>query len=103
MDRVRTTNSPHCKPQVQQKTQYLRYYEKFGIDLATHESNLTRILRNELIRFLTKKAESENPFFLYWAPDSTHGPTYASKKFLGISRRGSTASNYSFRATLAEI
>ncbi|KAG7258797.1 hypothetical protein CRUP_001181 [Coryphaenoides rupestris] len=31
---------------------------------------------------------SRQPFFLYWAPDSTHAPVYASKRFLGRSQRG---------------
>ena len=67
---------------------YNRFYESFGIDLKTHESNYTRILRHEAIKFLTKRSKSDRPLFLDWAPDSTHGPTYASKKYLGTSRRG---------------
>ena len=31
-----------------------------------------------------------SPYFLYFAPDSTHGPTYASQKFRGRSARASS-------------
>ena len=34
------------------------------------------------------KKHKDEPFFLYWAPDSTHAPVYASRQFLGKSRRG---------------
>ena len=31
-----------------------------------------------------------SPYFLYFAPDSTHGPTYSSQKFRGRSARDSS-------------
>jgi len=40
------------------------------------------------VKFLEACATSGEPFFLYWAVDSTHGPLYASEKFKGTSRRG---------------
>ena len=66
-----------------------RYYEEIAIDLKTKESNYTRMLKDEAIQFIRKRAQMEKPFFLYWAPDSTHAPSYASKEFLGSSKRGS--------------
>ncbi len=90
--------------------------------MKKHQSDYTLLLRNEAIKYLTRKSkpkskleselklksdselnskselksiskselesETEKPFFLYWAPDSTHGPTYASKQFLNSSKRG---------------
>jgi hypothetical protein len=90
------------------------------MDLKKHQSDYTLLLRNEAIKYLTRKSkpkskleseskseselklkldselksksksekETEKPFFLYWATDSTHGPTYASKQFLNSSKRG---------------
>ena len=39
----------------------------------------------EALNFISK---TEGPFFLYWVPDSTHTPLYASKEFLQKSNRG---------------
>jgi len=64
-----------------------RLYEDFKIK-RDGESNLTQLYITEATEFITKQAKSEQPFFLYWAVDATHGPIYASKKFLGTSRRG---------------
>ena len=36
-----------------------------------------------------KRGSTAKPFFLYWAPDSTHSPSYASPKFRGSSARSS--------------
>ncbi len=95
----------------------IRYYEEFPINRKTGESNLTRLFRDEAVDFIRRFAAStesddggsnsnnvtnvgandtaaavgtgsRQPFFLYWAPDATHTPTYASKEFLGTSRRG---------------
>jgi hypothetical protein len=30
---------------------------------------------------------SDAPYFLYWAPDSTHAPSYSSHKFKGTADR----------------
>ena len=65
-----------------------RYYEDIGIDFKTRESNYTQMLTNEALDFLTRMSENQKQFFLYWAPDSTHAPTYAAKSFLKTSRRG---------------
>ena len=65
-----------------------RYYTDFPIDRSTGESNLTQLYIEEALTFIRKSAEADVPFFLYWTPDATHGPVYASKEFLGTSMRG---------------
>ncbi|KAK0149297.1 N-acetylgalactosamine-6-sulfatase [Merluccius polli] len=65
-----------------------RYYEEFQINKKTGESNLTQIYLQEALGFIHRQSLSGQPFFLYWAPDSTHSPVYASKPFLGRSQRG---------------
>ena len=42
----------------------------------------------EALDFIESQSKVKRPFFLYWAPDATHGPVYASSKFLGNSQRG---------------
>ena len=60
-----------------------RYYQDFSIDTGKGLSNYTNILKTEALRYIYKRQESSKiepkPFFLYWAPDATHGPTYASQ------------------------
>ncbi|TNN80494.1 N-acetylgalactosamine-6-sulfatase [Liparis tanakae] len=65
-----------------------RYYEEFKIDKKTGESNLTQMYLLEGMDFIVRQTEAQRPFFLYWAPDATHAPVYASKRFLGKSQRG---------------
>ncbi|XP_020508512.2 N-acetylgalactosamine-6-sulfatase [Labrus bergylta] len=65
-----------------------RLFEEFEINRKTGESNLTQIYLQEAVDFIRLQTEAERPFFLYWAPDSTHAPVYASKSFLGKSQRG---------------
>ena len=65
-----------------------RLYEEFKIDHSTGESNLTQMYIKEGLDFIEKNAKGERSFFLYWTPDATHGPLYASKDFLGGSQRG---------------
>lgn len=65
-----------------------RYYEEFGINRKTGESNLTQIYLREGLDFIGRQTEAQRPFFLYWAVDATHAPVYASKPFLGKSQRG---------------
>ena len=65
-----------------------RYYVDFPIDHSTGESNLTQLYIEEAVEFINKSVEAGSPFFLYWTPDATHGPVYASKTFLGNSSRG---------------
>ncbi|KAM9301603.1 N-acetylgalactosamine-6-sulfatase [Gastrophryne carolinensis] len=65
-----------------------RYYEDITIDHKTGESNLTQLYLEEALDFISESAASKQPFFLYWAIDATHAPVYASKPFLGSSRRG---------------
>uniref|UniRef100_A0A8C5MRW4 N-acetylgalactosamine-6-sulfatase n=1 Tax=Leptobrachium leishanense TaxID=445787 RepID=A0A8C5MRW4_9ANUR len=65
-----------------------RYYEDFTIDRNTGESNLTQMYLQQAIAFITREKDPQQPFFLYWAIDATHSPIYASKPFLGTSRRG---------------
>jgi len=42
----------------------------------------------EAIQFIENEANSKQPFMLYWTPDATHTPLYASEKFRGRSSRG---------------
>lgn len=65
-----------------------RYYEDFRIDLATRTSNLTTLYTKEAVDFIEKQAARREPFFLYWAPDATHEPLYASPEFRHRSQRG---------------
>ena len=65
-----------------------RYYTDFPIDRSTGESNLTQLYIEEALTFIGKSVTADVPFFLYWTPDATHGPVYASKEFLGTSVRG---------------
>uniref|UniRef100_A0A287D0Y0 N-acetylgalactosamine-6-sulfatase n=1 Tax=Ictidomys tridecemlineatus TaxID=43179 RepID=A0A287D0Y0_ICTTR len=65
-----------------------RFYEEFPIDLKTGEANLTQIYLEEALGFIRRQQASQRPFFLYWAIDATHAPVYASRSFLGTSRRG---------------
>lgn len=46
------------------------------------------ICLQEGLKFIIQQATAQRPFFLYWAPDATHAPVYASKHFLGKSQRG---------------
>ncbi|CAL4122669.1 unnamed protein product, partial [Meganyctiphanes norvegica] len=62
-----------------------RYYEEFPIHQG--ESNMTVLFTSEAVSFIHEQAGKE-PFFLYWAPDATHSPTYASKAYMGGSKRG---------------
>ncbi|XP_037552321.1 N-acetylgalactosamine-6-sulfatase [Nematolebias whitei] len=65
-----------------------RYFEDFKIDIKASESNLTQMYLMEGLAFIFRQAKAKQPFFLYWAPDATHAPVYASKPFLGKSQRG---------------
>lgn len=65
-----------------------RYYTDFPIDKSSGESNLTQMYIDEAVEFIDKSVKADSPFFLYWTPDATHGPVYASKTFLGTSVRG---------------
>jgi len=42
----------------------------------------------EALRFIETEANAKRPFMLYWTPDATHTPLYASPKFRGRSARG---------------
>ena len=68
-----------------------RYYEDFPIDQTHHTGNITQMYKQEAVEFITRdRAGSESaskPFFLYFTPDNTHGPTYKDRQFEGKSRR----------------
>ena len=49
-------------------------------------SNYSQLLLDEALKFISLNI-STSPFFLYWAPDSTHGPWYSSASFHGSSAR----------------
>ena len=65
-----------------------RYYEDFPIYKKIGESNLTQLYIKEATDFITANAKANTPFLLYWTPDATHTPVYASSMFLGTSKRG---------------
>lgn len=65
-----------------------RYFEEFNINLKTGESNLTQLYLEEALDFIRRQKASQKKFFLYWAVDAVHAPVYASKRFLGTSKRG---------------
>lgn len=64
-----------------------RFFEDYMIT-KSGESNLTVLYTQEAIDFIEKQAKKDKPFFLYWTPDASHQALYASRKFLGTSRRG---------------
>lgn len=63
-----------------------RYYEEFRIT-SDGISNLTNLYLKEAVDFLNARLQDQQPFFLYWTPDGTHGPVYSSSAFSGTSRR----------------
>lgn len=65
-----------------------RYYEDYEINDVTGVSNLTQIYIQEALNFIEAQASKKQPFLLYWTPDATHTPLYASAKFRGKSKRG---------------
>ncbi|XP_044238260.2 N-acetylgalactosamine-6-sulfatase isoform X2 [Ursus arctos] len=71
-----------------QRPRQKRYYEEFPINLRTGEANLTQVYLQEALDFMKRQQVAQRPFFLYWAIDATHAPVYASRPFLGTSRRG---------------
>jgi N-acetylgalactosamine-6-sulfatase len=83
-DDVETPNIPVYR----NATMAGRYYTDFPIHKSTGESNLTQLYIEEAASFIEKSVKADSPFFLYWTPDATHGPVYASKTFLGTSSRG---------------
>lgn len=62
-----------------------RYYQDYKIDHETGLGNLTQLYTQEALEFINRKAKKNENFFLYWAPDATHTPLYASKEFRGCS------------------
>jgi len=66
-----------------------RYYEgEWAINRTSGESNITRMFADAAVDFVTRSARFADPFYLYFTPDGTHAPAYASKQFLGKSPRG---------------
>ena len=55
-----------------------RYYEQFPIDVTRGQSNFTLQLLEHALEFISR-SDSSSPYLLYFAPDSTHAPAYASK------------------------
>ena len=66
----------------------VRYYDDFIMDHETGFSNMTQHYIKEALEFIEEQAKKDQPFLLYWAPDATHTPLYASEKFRGKSERG---------------
>ena len=46
------------------------------------ESNFTQLLVEEAVEFVGRGGGNA-PYFLYWAPDSTHAPSYSSDMLRG--------------------
>jgi len=46
------------------------------------------------LNFIENEANAKEPFLLYWTPDATHTPLYASEKFRGRSSRGLCVSDF---------
>lgn len=65
-----------------------RYYTNFTINKSTGQSNISQIFLKEGLSFIEAQHAAQNPFFLYWTPDATHDPNYASEMFHGKSVRG---------------
>jgi len=65
-----------------------RYYQDFPIYKKIGESNLTQLYIQEATDFITASTKAGKPFLLYWTPDATHTPVYASSQFRGTSKRG---------------
>ena len=61
-----------------------RYYEEFRIDIKTGRSNYTLELLEHVLEYISRDDDS-SPYFLYFAPDSTHAPTYSSDKWIECS------------------
>ena len=57
-----------------------RYYEQFPIDTRTGSSNYTMELLEHVLEYISRE-DDKTPYFLYFAPDSTHAPTYSSNVF----------------------
>ena len=56
-----------------------RYYEQFPIDTRTGASNYTLELLEHVLEYISREEEEDkSPYFLYFAPDSTHAPAYSS-------------------------
>ena len=82
-----------------------RYYEgDFGIDIKSGRSNFTKRLTEAVTQFMQvrrgwsmfclvisgpplQRDDTSNPYFLYFAPDSTHAPAYSSADWAGSSVR----------------
>ncbi|KAH7931783.1 hypothetical protein HPB49_025927 [Dermacentor silvarum] len=64
------------------------YYEDFEINVKMATSNITVLYTEEAVSFIRRQAARRQPFFLYWAPDSTHLPVYSSEAVRGRSVRG---------------
>ncbi|XP_059089835.1 N-acetylgalactosamine-6-sulfatase-like isoform X3 [Tigriopus californicus] len=65
-----------------------RFYEGIAINLTTGISEYTQHLGEEALEYISRRGRTGKPFFLYWNPDSTHAPSYASARFRGRSQRG---------------
>ncbi len=61
---------------------------------------MTQLYLQEALEFIDKNTQDSKPFFLYWTPDATHDPLYASKPFLGTSERGLYVTNFKISASV---
>jgi N-acetylgalactosamine-6-sulfatase len=61
---------------------------EFAIDTAAHTGNLTQTYTAWAVDFVARHAAAGTPFFLFFVPDSTHGPVFSAPRFTNTSRRG---------------
>jgi N-acetylgalactosamine-6-sulfatase len=55
-------------------------------DIDIHNLNIDYI--ETAVEYIKRRSQTDSPFFLYFAPDNTHIPLFASAKFQGTSARG---------------
>ncbi len=63
-----------------------RLYDTPEFNIAGHVGNITELYTSYAVDFIHQHANE--PFFLFYTPDSTHGPTFSAPQFSNTSRRG---------------
>lgn len=58
------------------------------IEFPADQATISRRYTDEAIQFIKKSSQDKKPFFLYLAHTMPHTPLYASKDFMGKSKRG---------------
>jgi hypothetical protein len=63
-----------------------RLYDSPEFAIQGHEGNITELYTGYAVDFIHRHADQ--PFFLFYTPDHTHGPTFNAPAFTNTSRRG---------------